>query len=292
MKILMVHGRNQAGLDPNILKSDWLAGLARGCEAAGLAMPDLSEVVAFPFYGDRLATLIANLNAPPEPEVIERGDADPNDPYLEFRSAVVEDLRVAAGITDAEVQAQLPDAVRERGLLNWERVQAILRVIDARFPWVGDRLIERVTRDVWIYLTYPGVRDTVDALVAAELTDQPTIVIGHSLGSVITYSVLRRHNRCDVPRYITLGSPLGVYTIRRRFLPLCFPPGVRDWFNAYDPHDVVALRGLDPTNFPVDPEIRNNGTLVNRSDDRHGIVEYLADPSVAREIADAFHPAK
>jgi hypothetical protein len=43
--------------------------------------------------------------------------------------------------------------------------------------------LELVTRDVFLYITKAGVRDEIDAVVAAKLTEQPTVVVGHSLGA-------------------------------------------------------------------------------------------------------------
>ena len=54
---------------------------------------------------------------------------------------------------------------------------------------MNQKALELVTRDVFFYITKDGVRDEIDAVVAAKLTEQPTVVVGHSLGSVVAYSV-------------------------------------------------------------------------------------------------------
>lgn len=287
MKILLVHGRGQAGKDATALKGEWLAGLERGCRTAGVTMPASTEMVGFPFYGDQLDSLVSEVDMPLGPGIAVRGGNDVDSGYLEFRRAVAEEVRVAAGIPDEDVLAEMPPGVRERGPQNWAWVQAILRAIDRHFPRVSDGLLELMTRDVWIYLTAPGVRDEIDAIVADALGSEPTVVVGHSLGSVVAYSVLRRGQIHTVPRYVTLGSPLGLHAIRRRFTPLKFPARVADWFNAYDPRDVVALRGLDSVSFPVTPPIRNHRDVDNATKNRHGVVGYLEDPRVAREIVTA-----
>jgi hypothetical protein len=282
MKILLVHGRSQAGKDPQSLKDAWLEALAHGCRAAQVAMPASPDLIAFPFYGDRLAALEAGFGT----RLVEQGPGD-DDPYFGFRQEVAEEVRLAAGISDAEVLAELPPDERTLGPQNWAWVHAILRAIDHRFPAVSDGILGVVTRDVWLYMTAPGVRDEVDEIIGAMLDVEPTVVVGHSLGSVVTYSVLRRRQGLMIPRYVTLGSPLGLKAIRRRFAPLRFPSGVGDWFNAYDPRDVVALRPLDGVTWPVTPEIRNKGNVDNATDNRHGIAGYLSDPDVARAIVTA-----
>ena len=40
-------------------------------------------------------------------------------------------------------------------------------------------------RDVFLYCTHQGIRDEIDRIDRAEVTTEPTVVIGHSLGSVV-----------------------------------------------------------------------------------------------------------
>jgi hypothetical protein len=113
-------------------------------------------------------------------------------------------------------------------------------------------------------------------------------MVGHSLGSVVAYSVLRSDSRSlRVPLYLTLGCPLGIRAIRDQFRPLQYPLPVKEWFNAFDTHDIVALHPLDRANFPVTPEIENYAAVKNSTGNRHGIVGYLDDPRVAQRLSDA-----
>ena len=112
--------------------------------------------------------------------------------------------------------------------------------------------------------------------------------MGHSLGSVVAYDVLRIDPRSlQVPLYVTVGSPLGVRAIRDQFKPLRSPSAVQAWYNAFDERDVVALYALDATNFPVLPAIVNYGWVVNSTSNRHGVSGYLDDANVAGRILDA-----
>jgi hypothetical protein len=83
--------------------------------------------------------------------------------------------------------------------------------------------------------------------------------------------------------FVTVGSLLGDRNVRDPFRPLKYPP-VGQWYNAFDPRDVVALYPLDATNFPVTPDVVNNGSVTNQTDNRHGISGYLNDKDVARQI--------
>ena len=168
-------------------------------------------------------------------------------------------------------------------------MQATLRAIDKYGGGAGQKTLETFTRDVFLYTTRAGVRDEIDAIVAAKLTEQPTVVVGHSLGTVVAYSVLRRDTRAlKVPIYVTVGCPLAVRSIRDQFRPLRTPKLIAAWYNAFDTRDTVALYPLDRTNFNVDPGVIENKTDVrNPTENRHGISGYLGDKDVARRIHDA-----
>lgn len=50
------------------------------------------------------------------------------------------------------------------------------------------------------------------------------------------------------------------------------------------PQDVVALAPITQSTFGGPPAVANFDGVVNRSDNQHGIADYLADPTVARFI--------
>src|SRR4029450_4080928 len=102
--------------------------------------------------------------------------------------------------------------------------------------------IESFSRDVFLYTTRADVREEIDRIVANSLTEKPTVMVGHSLGSVVGYSVLRSDRRLlHIPLYLTVGCPLGIRAIRDQFRPLQYPLPVKEWFNAFDTRDVVGL---------------------------------------------------
>ena len=68
-------------------------------------------------------------------------------------------------------------------------------------------------------------------------------------------------------------------------MPECVQHG---WFNAFDDGDFVALNPLDNTHFPIlTGTIENKNNVVNQTDNQHGIVGYLNDAVVAKQIYDA-----
>ncbi|MGQ4440669.1 hypothetical protein ACN6LI_005891, partial [Streptomyces violaceoruber] len=104
--------------------------------------------------------------------------------------------------------------------------------------------------------------------------DEPTVVVGHSLGSVIAYDVLREQER-DVPLFVTIGSPLAVTEIQDQLAkPLEVPAGVAAWHNASDARDLVALdHTVRPEYAPT--ELTTDFLVINDSPNHHGAREYL-----------------
>lgn len=128
---------------------------------------------------------------------------------------------------------------------------------------------------------------------AALSPDVETVVVSHSLGTVIAYNLLRREGQMrgwNVPLFVTLGSPLAVTEIRKTlksFSTARCPECVVKWFNALDERDVVALYPLNTEHFPLepaDPAIDNKRDVRNNTSNRHGIAGYLDDEEVARRI--------
>jgi hypothetical protein len=285
--LVLVHGRAQQGRDPEELKRVWLDTLRQGLGRERSTI--LANVeVRLPFYGDVLDGFVQGMNDSIPPDIIVRGDAPQADAeYKQFHADMVEEVRRGLALTEAQAELFMTDEVRQRGPLNWEWVQALLRAADA-IPGVSAGAIERFTRDVFVYLSRSTVRKAVNQIVDADIPSGKTVIVGHSLGSVVAYDVLRSTTRqIEVPLYVTVGCPLGVGPIRRTLTPIGFPKSLRSWYNALDERDVVALHPLDAAAFPVDPPIENYTRVRNGTENAHGIAGYLNDPVVAKRIYDA-----
>lgn len=284
-RLVFIHGRGQQGKDPAELKANWIAALQRGAASIGREIPGDLEV-AFPFYGNVLDGYAQQFEIPLTSDIQTRGEVDQE--FLQFQADFAESLRQQAGITDEQVNAEYEGDYMERGPQNWKWVQAILRALDKNSGGMSQTSLEKFTRDVYLYVTRAVVRDSIDKIIQGSLTDQPTLIVSHSLGTVVAYSVLGRSPSVErVPLLVTLGSPLAVRSIRNHFQPLKYPVQVGDWYNAFDTRDVVSLYPLDEANFPVHKAIKNNSTVRNHTDNRHGIDGYLDDANVARRILDS-----
>jgi hypothetical protein len=286
VRLVMVHGRSQQGLNPVDLQSTWLETLRRGAAKINRSLPQGLDV-AFPYYGDVLDEFARKFELPLTTDIQAKGSAV-NADFLNFQADVAEEMRQHAGITDAQVQEEFGTNTTEKGPQNWAWVQAIIRAIDRNAGSVSQSAIENFMRDVYLYTTRAGVRDAIDRIVGTAMNEAPSVVIGHSLGSVVAYNVLRTDRRAlKVQAYVTVGSPLAIRAVRDRFRPIGFPAPAKTWYNAFDPKDVVALYPLDAANFPVNPAVENFAGVRNATDNRHGIIGYLDDADVTKHVLDA-----
>jgi hypothetical protein len=136
-------------------------------------------------------------------------------------------------------------------------------------------LVKRTFVDVYAYFfggSGDGMRERLREVLDA--VSGPVVVVGHSLGTIIAYDVLRERSR-DVPLLVTAGSPLAVQEIQDLVTnPLHVPDGVTAWRNVCDARDLVALdKTIRPEYTPAD-RIRDF-LVVNDSGNHHDITNYL-----------------
>lgn len=284
-RIVFLHGRAQEGRDPNQLQQTWEEALARGLKKAG--KPPLNGVkIEFPYYGDRLKVLVDQVNSPLISGILLRGDDQVQAGHEELRAAMLAEMAAGKLLPDSAIQKNFDGQIVERGVQNWKWVQAILRSLDGT-P-TGARLLDLVTRDVSVYLTYKGLRSQINQWVSDQIPAGASVFVLHSLGTVVGYNVLRERSDVQAPLLLTVGSPLGMKSVQTHLDPPLVRPGKPEaWLNARDPEDVVALFPLDGTHFHVNPEVENKSDVDNTADNKHSIDGYLDDSVVAARIYDA-----
>lgn len=287
-KLVFIHGRAQENKDAAALKAEWIAAWDVGLRKSGLSMPIAETDIRFPYYGDTLADLAAGKSSAAAAAVIVKSMTDGDQAQREFIRTVLREIQQQRGIADSDIADAVGRDVTEKGVLNWGWVQDILEALDRRVPYASGASVALATHDVYCYLEDSNVRMEIENGVREALSaDIPTVVVSHSLGTVVAYDLIGREGierRWNVPLFVTLGSPLAVNAIRKKLAPNRHPPCVDSWYNAFDPRDVVALFPLDAKNFPVDPAIVNNSNIDNLTPNRHGISGYLSDADVARTI--------
>jgi hypothetical protein len=255
--VVCVHGIGQQRKGTAMLHDEWAAPLVDGVKFAGgmLARDDVRCVA----YGDLFR---------PAGQTLGVGD-----PYLtaedadEFEQELLLAWWRAASAVDPGVIS--PEA--ETLIRTPRTVQAALRALSGArfFTGLADRAMLFDLRQVRRYVTEPAVREAVQARVSAAVEPDTRVLVGHSLGSVVSYEALCRCPEWPVTVLVTLGSPLGIRGLVFDRLtstpPGAWPGGVKHWVNVADSGDVVALeKDLRPLFGPeVVCHIVDNGTTAH-----------------------------
>jgi hypothetical protein len=287
MKLIFIHGRAQEDFEAEDLKEQWSNALIKGLQKSGLLLP-ANTIIEFPYYGKLLKDLTDEWSKPQNKEAFVTRSGIPTikeSVKNEFFEAFLVEIAENIELTRDE-QRELADiTAKKRGYKDWEITHKILSFLD-RKKVVGDGLLQKHTMDVFLYLTAPQVKKRINEEVLKHFNSEPCVVIGHSLGSIVSYLVLKNNPKFHVKKLITVGSPLGILSIRNYLeQPLEMPKCVQNgWFNAYDDRDIVALNPLDKKHFNIVPSIENKKNARNDTEDHHGIKGYLEDKEVAFEV--------
>jgi hypothetical protein len=289
-KLVFVHGRAQEFKDADKLKTEWITALHAGLAKIDADLSIADERIRFPYYGQTLYDLTQDPGARAA-QVLLKGDDVPDQAEKEFIGQVVVEVVEEHKLTPEQINAETDDPAKiDKDPQNWPWVLAALRALE-KVPGMGGLSLLVATRDVYVYLRNAGIRDAIETGVRGALdSKEEMVVVAHSLGTVVIYNLLCREATAQgwrVPTLITVGSPLGVGPVVHSLRPIKHPDGVGDWFNAFDPRDVVALHPLDADYFPVTPAVENYAGIQNTTPNRHGISGYLTDKTVARRIRDA-----
>jgi hypothetical protein len=179
--------------------------------------------------------------------------------------------------------AALPDEDQDPGHKGAR--DALVRLVNADLmDGVMAKLVGFV-KQVRRYLEDDEFRGLVHAEVTAAMRTRPKVVVGHSLGSVIAYDWLQQNTPDDPPALITIGSPLGFETIRKRLdQPMDrsrWPDGARTWTNIAAGLDPVALvKDLGPLYHPDIEDL----PCRNPAKTAHSALDYLGNVRTARSI--------
>ncbi len=162
-----------------------------------------------------------------------------------------------------------------------------------RFWDPGFRIVVGIlARDVIHYL-FDGAAEAMRRPLREALQGltQPTLVIAHSLGTIVAFDVLSAPDY-DGPQEIslvTLGSPLGIVNVQERLrdgigTPNPIPGPVVTWSNFADPRDPVASGQALTGDYDPRDRIEDDITVDNPSTLHHDLVEYLRVATVRRAI--------
>jgi len=282
MRLVFVHGINNQGSSTQQIIENWRGALAKVLSPPDLEILNRTEIVA-PFYGDVLAEETAR-NVRAGAQAIAQGAGDLPDDEKEFYREALEDIAPAAGVTETNIRdAAGATGPIEQGLPHDRRLLAIVRALETISPLKGS-LVLRLLPQAFVYLSRESASQRIDPIVKPVLSGKQCVVIGHSLGSVVTYKLIREGVADSVPFYLTLGSPLAIKAVQNRVGPAFERAAcVKRWLNGLDPDDAVTIgRSLKETTFG--PGVENIDDIENGSDDPHSIEKYLQDKRVADAI--------
>ncbi len=165
--------------------------------------------------------------------------------------------------------------------------------------WIRDSvtkwIMEQFIQDCAAYFYNPAQRTAIQERFRALLVPEggPYFVIAHSLGTVISYDVMRERaagSGAQTPDYITLGSPLGIDEVQDHLQkPLRIPAPVIRWNNFADLLDPVAFDKtlsdeFAPTGTIVDDTVINRDSLRLSGFNPHSATGYLATRDVQMAV--------
>lgn len=268
-QLIGVHGIGQQYFGRHQILDRWTPALADGLERATgrrARRPDLDLA----FYGDLFRPSAPERRAkglPDDDGAALLGDLDAEE-LAELTDSVAE-IVAPADLADAAIKA-------DKGLRLPVPVQILVGAVERRFPPASGILYLGVLRQVRGYLLDQNLKAEVDQITATA-ADGATVIIGHSLGSVVAYEFLRQHPGHSVKLLLTLGSPLGLRMVRRRL-----PAGglaVPHWINVRDRKDPVTAAGALDRWYPGVPERQ-----VENGGDAHAAERYLDSKAVGEAL--------
>lgn len=282
-------------------RASWLAALREGAAAGGCpaAAGRVLDEAVFVDY----STLFLDLETQGQPADLYAADADL---LLELVRGMVAELAGEDPVSErvlADVTVQLNGAERQgpgdvvRTLVNVLTTMLQLPGLRQAGQWAGGRQLLGHLAQVARYLRRgeaDSAGSTLDARIRAKVhasLDGPTVVVAHSLGSVVAFESL--HERpTPVSLLVTLGSPLAMSTLVWQRLvphPPRTPESVGRWLNFWDRDDIVVARPrlekrIQPSSagvVPVSSLVSSPGLWV------HSATKYLRQGVVAAPVIEA-----
>ncbi|MFD5633659.1 antibiotic ABC transporter ATP-binding protein [Streptomyces sp. NPDC127077] len=289
-RVVLVHGVAQQFEGPELLSLRLGAAVRDGVKlASGLTLQP--KDVACAFYGNVFIEPDSRSgDLPPwdEHDVEDGLEAELLDAWWQ-RAAELDDE--VPPVDEAGTRGPVGFAVSRLLLSQW--VRGALNALSAAqfFQPASKRMLVSELKQVRRYLDEPPIWQDARAAVAARISADTRVLVGHSLGSVVAYEALCENPGWPVTTLVTVGSPLGLPVIFRRLSPLpeegrgAWPGGVVRWTNVADPGDIVALvNSLGPLFEPgpaggVEDRTITNGVRM------HDFQRYLTAPKTAIAIA-------
>ncbi len=168
---------------------------------------------------------------------------------------------------------------------------------------IADKVLEHTFPDLVLYYDNEhvfhsrlGIQELLRGVLKKTLckySDSKIMLIAHSMGSIISFDVLSV-SPVEVAVFVTIGSPLGLPFVRKRFAEehmmkfseldrIAVPnPITERWVNIADTKDVVAFDSSLADNYSenmhgiaVEDLVTANNCISNGKPDHHSVYGYL-----------------
>lgn len=277
--VIFIHGIGNKP-EPEQLKRIWLRSLSDSGDGLDLILENIS--FSFVYWADLF------YSTPLEPSRYESNSDD---------IAISEDFLYQSSEADwlDSMQRRFEDVIIEDGSeiqepsgdMSYERIplpRPIRNYIMREFlPQVYQYLFNR--NDIKTIINNRVLEDI------GEHADKEITIVGHSMGSIIAYDVIRNSSNDNLKNLLTIGSPLGIDEVQDELnwsRDNGFPEALSGkWINIYDPKDVVSRLDTKLAN-----DFKRNGREViidikqhHRGLWTHSATKYLSGRVVQRELS-------
>jgi pimeloyl-ACP methyl ester carboxylesterase len=122
--------------------------------------------------------------------------------------------------------------------------------LDEVLKRLAEHHFDRLLAQAAAYIQQPAVRAGAQARVEAAVGTDTTVLIAHSLGTLVAYEALCSHPEWGVTDFVTVGCPLGAEVVHPWLQPCptdgigTWPGAVQRWTNVADAVDPAAANAL------------------------------------------------
>lgn len=263
MKLILVHGIWQ-NTDKNTLKTLWISFIKTGFEKLNLDTKILDKMdIDFVYYHDlhqKYKTPKKILNFKSSEQLL--------DPITLTATELVYEFGEPEHIAVLEQSDLIPN--------KYTALKLLAKILDGSKMSVT--LARIFAKEVYLYRSNEQYKNEVNQRFL-DCLGYPSVVIGHSLGSIVTFNSLSNQDSL-ISSYITLGSPLAGKTFSERVTPLVKPKCCKhDWANIHHENDPVYIKNLKS----MDKDYK----ISSKASNPHYIATYLTHPTTAQVIYDA-----
>lgn len=297
-KIVGIHGIANTFLTAPQLRDSWYRALAGGIEEAGGAALPSSDLDVVSYGALFRPDGVGNERVPRGLEAekdestgaVEDWEKELVERWWLAAAALSEENRRKRGSDELGEDPYIEPPGHEGRARIPNFVQAgLLQLAKSRFfKPIGPAVLISELRQVRLFLHDEKFKKAILERFLKKITPETTIVIGHSLGSVVAYEGLCSPGERNIELFVTLGCPLGIPNV---VFDALTPkpvngrgtrPAVRRWVNIADKGDLVALeKKLAPKFGDVQDISVYNGW---RS---HDVLRYLSSAETGKVVSAA-----